>query len=369
MAAKQAKNVRKSASPEVVGGSRGRVVLAAVLVLFSVLAVTGALVGLHYNAFTERAVLDDGEKLTVIVPHNTAWPGVVKLLDQQGVIHNPRYFDVWARRRELPAHVKAGTYRFEGPMSLEELDASLRKGGAVDEVVLTVPEGFTIFHIADRVERIGLANREAFLDTARSEELLREYDVPGESFEGYLFPDTYLFRQGATPEQIVRKMHEQWRSEWASLVEEHADAMAQTRKETDFDEHELVVLASLIERETNYDAERGLIARVFLNRIERSMRLQTDPTCVYSEQNYREIPHPRYCKDPLNRYSTYLIDGLPPGPISNPGARSLAAAMAPTDTLDARKYLFFVARRDGTGSHHFTKNFDDHRAAISKFLK
>ncbi|CAN0576160.1 unnamed protein product [Laminaria digitata] len=136
-----------------------------------------------------------------------------------------------------------------------------------------------------------------------------------------------------------------------------------------FTAHDVVILASIVERETNHDPERDLVARVFLNRLERDMRLQTDPTCVYGEETYDKIPSPTYCKNPLNRYSTYIIDGLPPGPISNPGLASLKASLIPANSDDARRYLFFVAKRDGSGAHHFTRTFAEHREAIKKYLK
>lgn len=350
-----------------------RAPLALALALLGAAAILASLVlgmlGAHYRAWAGAPVLGPEASVTVVIPHDTAWPGVVARMAEQGVIRRPRYFDFWARRRGLPAEVKAGTYELEGPMRLERLDELLRQGGSVEQVTLTIPEGFTIFHIADRLEALGLANRRDFLRAARSEELLRRFDLPGESFEGYLFPDTYRIRQGATPEQILVTLHEQWLREWGELVEAHPGALDAMASEHGLRRHDVIILASIIERETNHAPELPLIARVFLNRLDRDMRLQTDPTCVYGEETYREIPHPRYCRDELNRYSTYVIEGLPPGPISNPGRASLAAALQPAQGEQARRYIFFVARRDGTGAHHFTATYKEHKAAIERYLK
>lgn len=334
-----------------------------------VVIVTCVLFMAHYNAWSDAPVLEDGERITLIIPHNTAWPGVVELMREQGMIARPRYFDFWARRRDLPKHVKAGNYALSGPLALEDLDRILREGGATEDVLLTIPEGFNIFHIADRVESLGLCGRDAFLAAARDEELLREHDIPGESFEGYLFPDSYRIGKGATPRQIVQTLHAQWDKNWDEIVAKHPGALEKMENEHALTRHDIVILASIVERETNYAPELGLVARVFLNRLERDMRLQTDPTCVYGDETYDKIPAPKYCKNPLNRYSTYIIDGLPPGPISNPGKEALEASLVPATGKDAERYLFFVARRDGTGAHHFTATFKEHKAAIRKYLK
>lgn len=360
---------KKSAPPPTPPASKLRIAGAVLGAASIVLVLTFSLFWAHYSAWSGAPVLEEGESTTLIIPHNTAWPGVVKLMHQQGVITRPRYFDFWARQRELPPHVKAGTYALTGPLILEQLDTMLREGGSTDGVSLTIPEGFNIYRIADRVEALGLCSRAAFLDAARDKALLELHDIPGESFEGYLFPDTYQVEKGITPTQLIEKLHAQWHTNWEELKASHPEALEAMTQAHALSEHDLVILASLIERETAHDPERGLVARVFLNRLEKEMRLQTDPTCVYGEETYDKIPSPRYCKDPRNRYSTYVIDGLPPGPIANPGLPSLQAALLPTDSSEARRLLFFVARRDGSGGHHFTRTFKEHKEAIKKFLR
>lgn len=355
----------KSAEP----ATRWRVVGAISAAIAMLAAATCVLFYAHYNAWSGAPVLKENQSITLIIPHDTAWPGVLELMHEQGLITRPRYFDFWARRRELPRHVKAGNYSLTGPLSLEQLDETLRQGGATEDVLLTIPEGFNIFHIADRVEALGLCGRAAFLDAVRDKELLREHDIPGESFEGYLFPDTYRIAKGSTPRQIVETLHAQWEKNWQEIVDAHPDALKEMEDTHALTMHDIVILASIVERETNYEPELGLVARVFLNRLEKDMRLQTDPTCVYGEETYDKIPAPKYCKNKLNRYSTYMIDGLPPGPISNPGKAALQASLIPTKGKDAERYLFFVARRDGTGAHHFTKTFKEHKQAIKKYLK
>jgi UPF0755 protein len=335
-------------------------------------AVVAALaVSWMYASWAERPVLDEGESRTVVIPRGTAWPGVVRGLREAEVVRRGWFFEYWSRQRGLPRKVKAGTYRLAGPLSLDELAEELERGGQLADVTVTVPEGFTIFHVADRLEALGLVGREAFLTAARDEALMRELDVPGESFEGYLFPETYRIARGTPARDVVRRMHGEWARRWEQALERAGGqaALDALREGYGFDEHDVVILASLIERETNHDPERDVIARVFLNRLDKSMKLQTDPTCVYGEETYLEVPSPRTCKDRLNRYSTYVTAGLPPGPIANPGEESLVAALAPSTSKAARKYLFFVARRDGTGSHRFSETFAEHKRAIRKHLK
>lgn len=323
----------------------------------------------HYASFVEAPVIEEGEDVTLVIPEGTNWPVVVSKLEQADMITNPSYFEYWARSRGLPKQAKAGVYELEGPLTLDELADALEEGGRVEEVRLTFPEGFTIFHIADRVESAGLADREDFLRAARDDDALERAGIEGDSFEGYLFPDTYRFMKGTPSERIVERMHERWQEVWSQLETDHAADLESLKQNFKFDRHDVVTLASIVEKESSSDSERGLITRVFLNRIERDMRLQTDPTCVYGEDTYLDVPRPKHCKDKMNRYSTYVIDGLPPGPISNPGRASLEAAMNPAEGEEAKEYLFFVAKRDGTHTHHFSKTFREHRRAIRKYLK
>ncbi len=347
----------------VVGALVGAGVLCSIVVLLSV--------SWMYASWTERPVLAEGESRTVVIPRGTAWPGVVRGLRDSELVRRVWFFEYWSRQRGLPQKVKAGTYQLAGPLTLGELAEALERGGRLADVTVTIPEGFTIFHVADRLEELGVVGREAFLKAARDEALMRELDVPGESFEGYLFPETYKIARGTPARDVVRRMHSEWERRWVKALERGGGqaALDALREGYGFDEHDVVIMASLIERETNHDPERDVISRVFLNRFDKSMKLQTDPTCVYGEETYREVPSPRTCKDPLNRYSTYVSAGLPPGPIANPGEESLVAALAPSTSTSARKYLFFVARRDGSGSHRFSETFAEHKRAIRTHLK
>lgn len=352
------------------GGCLWRVVRVSVAVVLSalvVVAATGALVYSDYRKFEASPILEEGQVKSLVIPRGTAWPGVVSRVADARLVPNPYYFDAWGRQTGLAEEVRAGNFSLEGPLTLEELAEILRRGGSVDEVVITFPEGLTIFHMADRLEAAGLADRTEFL------ELVREPSRFGlgeeaETLEGYLYPDTYRFRQGASAEDIVWRLLRRHQEIVEPLYEAHAKVLEGLTQTYEMDRHEVIILASLIERETGVTDERDLIARVFYNRLDRGMMLQTDPTCVYGEATYLEIPSPGRCRDPLNRYSTYVIRGLPPGPIASPGRASIEAALRPSELEEAREYLFFVARRDGSGSHYFSKTYAEHRRAIRQYL-
>lgn len=344
-------------------------VVVGVLLLATFLAILGAIgVAAHYGLWTQHDVLGD-EEITIVIPRGTSWSEVIDILAEADVVTRPTYFDIWGRRDGLPARVKAGSYRLEGPMGLDELADALEEGGRVEEVQITIPEGFSIFAMAELFAEQGLASREKFLEAARDSAALADAGIEGDSFEGYLFPDTYRFTHGTTSEAIVERLHGRFVEVWGELKTEHAEALKARLEEHEMDTYDLVTLASIVERESGAATERPLVARVFYNRLEKGMRLQSDPTCVYSEDRWDEVPTPQDCKEPLNRYSTYVIDGLPPGPIANPGREALEAAIVPAEGEEAAEYLYFVARRDGSGSHQFSRTLEEHNEAVRKFLQ
>ncbi|AWV89147.1 endolytic transglycosylase MltG [Bradymonas sediminis] len=367
--AKSKKNKLNPRLAQPAGRDRAMIALRVCAVILGLVIIVLGAVYAHYQSYIQKPVLAEGATKTLVIPPDSAWPRVVQILEAEHLIRRPTYFEFWARRRQLPAQVKAGSYELSGPIGLDELADALREGGRFDETTVTFPEGLTIFHLADRVDRLGLVDRASFLRAARDEVALARAGIDGESFEGYLFPDTYRFRKGTPAEEIIDRLHQRWVVMWEALSAEHAESMAALTEQYEFDRRDFITLASLIQRETNLASESDVIARVFLNRIDRGMRLQTDPTCVYGEKTYKEIPRPKYCKDPMNRYSTYVISGLPPGPIANPGKVSIAAALNPSHDEEAKKYLFFVARRDGSRGHHFTKTFAAHKRAIRRYLR
>lgn len=325
--------------------------------------------GVSFYHFVNSPVLKTSEQVvTLAIPPGTPWGKIVDIMAREGVVTSPKFFSFWARSRNLDRAIRAGVYELKGPMDLERLEQALRAGGKGEGVQVVVPEGFTIYHLADRLEDMEVTSKSAFLAAATDKELLNELDIPGESVEGYIFPDTYRFKRNSNPHDIIRRMHLRFEEMWDKIKLEYPGALAHLKQMYDLDPHEIVTTASLIERETNYNPERPTIAQVFYNRIDRDMKLQTDPSCVYGPKTYRKVPAPSDCRNKKNRYSTYVHKGLPPGPISLPGEQSLIAAMDPDASERGKELLFFVAKRGGKGAHYFSKTYKEHKEAIRRFL-
>jgi UPF0755 protein len=219
---------------------------------------------------------------------------------------------------------------------------------------LVVPEGNSIFDIAESIRALKVFPVERFMAVARSPKLVEDFDPKAPSLEGYLFPDTYRINRQTTPEALCRTMTHRFREMWRKL-DTHADV------------HEIVTLASLVEREAHIPADQPVIASVFRNRLSIDMKLDCDPTTVYAallDGRYRGTIH-RSDLDSMNPYNTYKHAGLPPGPIANPGLGAIKAALNPATT----DYLFFVAKADGSGGHMFSSTLAEHSAAVSEYKR
>jgi UPF0755 protein len=249
--------------------------------------------------------------------------------------------------------LRAGEYRFDHLAPMLEVYARIARGDVFTKAV-TVPEGATIFEIADRVQQAGLGSAQDFLDAAVSQtELVADLDPGAKSLEGYLFPDTYRFARKATPVQIA-----------ATMVRRFKAVAAQLGLKGNM--HAVVTMASLVERETAVDAERPLVASVFTNRLAKNMPLMTDPALIYGLELERQWRGKIYQSD-LSRntpYNTYLHAGLPPSPIANPGVKSLRAAMEPANT----DYLYFVAAgANPQGRSLFSSTLDEHDRNVAGY--
>jgi len=243
---------------------------------------------------------------------------------------------------------------------------------------VTIPEGFHRFDIATRLDKLGVAGRAAFLRASADPVLLGELGVETRggvaSAEGYLFPATYDFPIDTDPRDVVRRLVSEAARRWASLAVKHASGVASLRATLGFGRREILILASMVEKEAAVAEERPLVASVFLNRLLdptfKPKRLQSDPTAAYAcHAEPAAVPAcagfsgkvtPAINRDPMNRYSTYVNEGLPPGPIANPGGPSIEAVLAPAAT----KYLYFVAK--GGGRHTFSEGLEQHNEAVRK---
>ena len=292
------------------------------------------------------------ETFVSVAPGSSA-TAIGRKLETASVVRSRYGFDLlrWIRHGTL----QAGVYRFDHPAPATEVYARIARGD-VFTLSLTVPEGANIFDIATRVEQAGLGTRQSFLDAAVSQtSLVADLDPGAASLEGYLFPDTYRFSPTATAPQIAAAMVRRFRVVAAQLgLKENV--------------HRVVTMASLVERESAVDAERPLVAGVFENRLAKKMPLNTDPAVIYGLEltgHWRGVIH----QSDLARdtpYNTYLHAGLPPGPVANPGAPSLRAAMNPAKT----NYLYFVAAgTDAQGHSLFAATLDEHNRNVAGYRK
>lgn len=272
-------------------------------------------------------------------------------LEAQGLVRSGKAFQLLARVRGVDHALRAGHYRLKGSMwSWTVLDQLV--AGQLHTKAVTIPEGLTLTQIAERVEEAGLANADAFIDAARDKALLNEYGLPTPSFEGFLFPETYRFAEGLEARDLVEAMAEEFFERFAEVIPEGTSPDELIEK---------IILASLIEREARSNSEMPRIAGVFQNRIREGMRLESCATIQYilGKPKERLLLRDLRIESP---YNTYLNRGLPPGPIASPSADAIAAAFAPEE----HDYLFFFARKDGSGTHVFSKTYREHQRKIAR---
>lgn len=274
------------------------------------------------------------------------------------VLLGPRLLVWYARLLGVDREVKRGEYDLSPSMAPAEILEKLVEG-TVKTHAVTLREGLRLDEIAAALEAAGLAEADAFLQRARDPELARTLDVEAETLEGYLYPETYRFPRGADPREMVETMIRQFRAVWS-------DADHQRLAASDLTLHEVVTLASIVEKETGRGEERPLIAAVFRNRLRRGMRLQTDPTVIYGRiLVYGEFDGNLRLRDLQEDtpYNTYTRGGLPPGPIASAGIESIRAVLDPADV----PYLYFVSRNDGT--HVFSRTLEEHNVAVNRYQR
>jgi len=275
-------------------------------------------------------------------------------LEEKRIISSSDLFVLLARLRGVTAKVQAGPYQVTDGMSPSEI---LRRMVAGDVYVqrFAVPEGYSIHQIAELLENRRLFTKGDFLRECSNRQLLTERGIPGKSVEGYLYPSTYNIPPTTNTAQFIRQMTDQF----DRIFEQKFAARV---KASGMNKREVVTLASMIEKEAIVPAERPLIASVFLNRLRHNMPLQSDPTAVYGVRAFAGSVSKQDIQRPTP-YNTYLIKGLPPGPIGNPGSDAIEAVLSPAQT----NFYYFVAKKDG--SHQFSATLAEHNRAVARYLK
>jgi UPF0755 protein len=293
----------------------------------------------------------------IFIKKGTHLKKVSEILKQDGIIKNRHFFVLLTTILGKKTKVKAGEYEFHTPMlPLEVLDALVK--GQVKPHLVTIPEGYTLSQIAQLLEDLNLVEKKGFLQKASSPAFINTLglsQLAGPTLEGYLFPDTYhLFRE-MDPEEVIQMMVHQFKKVFGP-------DLANRASELGISEREVVILASIIEKETPLSEEKPLISAVFQNRLKKKIPLQSDPTVIYGIKNFNGNLTKEHLMRPTP-YNTYLIAGLPPTPICNPGKDSLLAAVRPAPV----PYLYFVSKNDG--SHFFSSDIEEHNRAVWKYQK
>lgn len=280
---------------------------------------------------------------TLVIEEGSSVAQISSKLLSNGVIDNDMIFRAWVRAYQAQGSLRAGEYLFEPEMSMLDVMETIRSGKGILHKV-SIPEGWTVFQVFERLR----------------ENQILEGDLPEEMpAEGSLMPDTYPFQRGTTRVEVIERMKKAQSDFLAEVWERRIDGLPISTPE------EMVILASIVEKETGKADERPRVASVFINRLNKGMRLQSDPTILYGifggEGKPSDRPIFKSDIETPTPYNTYTIPALPPGPIANPGRASLEAVANPSRTED----LFFVA--NGTGGHAFAKTLDEHNQNVARW--
>lgn len=324
------------------------VLLAAVLLLVAIAAF------FYYRLEHPPGATPGAETIVVDVPSGTSTAEIFRRLKAAGVVEDARLAEVYYRLHRRRTPLQAGEYRFRRPMPIDEIINRMGRGDVVRHVVV-VPEGLTAEETFALFWNQGIGGPDGFRAALVETELVPGLTPGVTDLEGFLFPDTYDVTRTTSAEQIVDRMVANFRKHFTPALQRRAAGLALSVRQA-------VTLASIVQKETSIRDEAPLIAGVYWNRLRRGMRLQADPTIIYALKRDSRWTGTLYRSDYDydSPYNTYRIDGLPPGPICNPGMDALSAAVTPART----SFLYFVADPT-TGRHNFSTTFEEHLVAIA----
>ncbi|MEE8335623.1 MAG: endolytic transglycosylase MltG [Candidatus Neomarinimicrobiota bacterium] len=294
------------------------------------------------------------DSVKIRIPVGASLKEAGKVLFDQNIINNERSFMLAVKMMGYEKDLPAGRFRLAGARTNYAIINQLVHGLPVQRRI-TIYEGWSIKNVASELEKTLGIKAQEFIDLCSNQLLLWRLGIDGDSFEGYLFPETYYFDENARPVDIIKRLVKEYQNNFTEDMRTELNEMGMTEKE-------IVTLASIIEGEAMYDVERPIISGVYHNRLNKGMLLQADPTIQYILEDgpRRLLNKDLKIKSP---YNTYLNSGLPPGPINNPGFESIKAAMNPAET----DFIYFVAR--GDGYHAFSKTQSEHNSAKRKFQR
>ncbi|MFH1157109.1 MAG: endolytic transglycosylase MltG [Pseudomonadota bacterium] len=327
--------------------------MATALTAFLLLAAVSAGLFTAYAIRTLNQPADvSGPETTVVIKPGDTLLTISETLQVNRLITSSRLFRLLARYHGMSKRLQAGEYLLSPAMTPREI-LNLLSSGKVRLHRLTVPEGLTFRETATLVEQSGFGSRNNFIRLCTDRTFLKSLGIDQDSTEGYLFPETYFFPKTISEEEIIRTMVDRFNTVFRVAWRQQALELGLTV-------NQVVTLASIIEKETGDASERPLISSVFHNRLKQGMRLESDPTVIYGIPDFNGNITRKNLME-FTPYNTYRIQGLPPGPIANPGKSSLDAALYPPET----DFLFFVSKQDTT--HYFSRTRLEHEQAVRKY--
>ena len=323
-----------------------------VIIIAGMLALGGYIYKIYYDPIKSS---DLENSSIILIPRGSTFDSVTASVREKGLLPYPRLYDFLAKQLKVYSRVQTGEFEIQHRWNTFELLKFLISGKSL-RYRITIPEGKNFNDIAERLSLAKLADKEIILSLKHDPGLLLKTGVPeATSLEGFLFPETYFFSRAETEKQILSAMIAQYRKVFKNNFLQRA-------KEIGMGEYDVLILASIVEKETGIDTDRPMIASVFHNRIKRRMRLDSDPTVIYGLKDFNGNLTRKHLRTPTP-YNTYRRYGLPPTPISNPGKASINSVLYPAEN----KFLYFVAR--GDGSSKFSKTLREHNKAVWYFQK
>lgn len=324
-----------------------KIIIPFLVIILGVIATCGFL----YFKAGNKPLDNDGKNITIIVSEGDTLYNIFQDLNNEKVMNNVSFAKLYIKTNNINTDVRVGRYEIPDDVDMKELISILGKGTSDDEVRFTIPEGYNIEDIANKLDEEGIVTKEDFLEAVKNYKDIPDYikkdDTRRYQLEGYLFPDTYSFQKGVTSNHIIDSMLKQFNTVFNDILKE----LNIDRSTVDIDN--IVTKASVIEEEAKSDEDRYLISSVIDNRIKKNMMLQIDATVIYAHGYHKEV---LYNKDLTidSKYNTYKYYGLPVGPISNPGKESIKAAMQPKET----NYIYYIWTGKGN-THFFTDSYSE----------
>ncbi len=319
-----------------------RLILPAILLIFAAYVIMQLFVPSNIGSSIQ---------VEVEIPQGATYKQAINILYTNNLIRDKNLFIVLGKLSGLDKRIRYGYYSFLGKMSPFQVFKILRSGKII-EYEVTVVEGDTLLEIGKKLAALKFTDIDTFNELVKDRDFLDALKINGPNIEGYLFPQTYKIPKGAPLKNILRLMVE-------TLRGEYSDELTKRMNKIKWDENKVLTMASIIEKEAITDEERPLISAVYNNRLKKGMQLQADPTAIYGVKSSRERITIRDLKKKTD-YNTYVIKGLPPGPIASPGMKSIKAALYPANA----PYLYFVSQ--GNGTHYFSRTWEEHALAVKR---